>query len=98
MSIGKRFHYWRRIRQAYLGGGTSQLSFWHESPEVNPNATPGTLGEYYMTFAAKADYAGPFDDDGIPLLDYRGALGRQYNPIAIAQYGLGNFNLYARTG
>jgi hypothetical protein len=27
-----------------------------------------------------------------------GVLGQQYNPIAIAQYGLGNFNLYARDG
>jgi heparosan-N-sulfate-glucuronate 5-epimerase len=98
MSIRKRFHYLHRISQAYLGGSASQLSFWHETPEVNGNATPGILGEYYMTFAAKADYAGPFDGDGIPLLDYRGVIGRQHNPIAIAQYGLGNFNLYAQSG
>ena len=98
MSVRKRFNYLRRISQAYLGGGTSQLSFWHEAPEVNANATAGALGEYYMTFFQKADYAGPFDDAGVPLLDYRGVLGRQYNPIAIAQYGLGNYNLCKRSG
>src|SRR5207253_5851570 len=38
------------------------------------------------------------DAAGVPLLDYRGHVGRQYNPIAIAQWGLGNFNLYRRTG
>lgn len=49
-----------------------------------------------MLFAEKADYAGPYDSAGIPLLDYRGRIGRQHNPIAIAQYGLGNYNLVRR--
>lgn len=98
MSALSRFHYLRRTIAAYCLPGRSQLSFWHETPEANPNARPGELGEYYMTFAAKADYAGPFDEKGIPQLDYRGRLGRQYNPIAIAQYGLGNLNLFKRGG
>ena len=93
-----RFGYYRRIISAYLLGGTSHLSFWHEIPEENLNVPAGELGEYYMTFAAKADYAGPCDSEGIPLLDYHGKIGRQYNPIAIAQYGLGNYNLFRRTG
>jgi heparosan-N-sulfate-glucuronate 5-epimerase len=92
-----RLNYYRRIFAAYLGNSNSQLSFWHEVPEVNENARSDELGEYYMTFAQKADYAGAFDKQGIPLLDYRGALGLQYNPIAIAQYGLGNHNLYLRS-
>jgi hypothetical protein len=50
-----------------------------------------------MLFAGKADYRGQYDSAGIPLLDYRGTLGLQYNPIAIAQYGLGNYNLFCRT-
>ena len=37
------------------------------------------------------------DADGIPLLDYHGNIGLQYNPIAIAQWGLGNFNLFLRS-
>lgn len=47
-----------------------------------------------MTFADKANYNGPRDDGGIILLDYRGDIGLQHNPIAIAQYGLARLNLY----
>jgi heparosan-N-sulfate-glucuronate 5-epimerase len=90
--------YYRRIFSAYLTGAQSQLTFWHETPAENPNAIPGELGEYYMLFAEKADYRGAYDAFGIPQLDYRGKIGRQYNPIAIAQYALGNYNLFLRTG
>jgi len=96
MSLASRFHYYRRISRAYLFPGTSQLTFWHEKPEANPHAGIHTLGEYYMLFAEKADYAGPFDGSGIPLLDYHGRIGLQHNPIAIAQWGLGNYNLFRR--
>jgi hypothetical protein len=89
--------YYRRIFSAYLLGGKSHLTFWHETPTENPNATPGELGEYYMLFAEKADYGGVHDASGIPQLDYHGDIGPQYNPIAIAQYGLGNYNLWRRT-
>lgn len=90
-------NYYRRVFRAYLLGGNSHLSFWHETPTESPNASATELAEYYMPFAGKADYAGPFDSAGIPQLDYHGKIGRQYNPIAIAQYGLGNYNLWRRT-
>ena len=47
-----------------------------------------------MLFAEKADYPGHYDSAGIPMLDYRGKIGVQYNPIAIAQWGLANYNLF----
>ena len=97
MSPLKRFHYYRRIFRAYLGPGQSQLTFWHEVPQANPHANYTRLGEYYMAFAQKADYGGHYDAAGIPMLDYHGQIGLQYNPIAIAQYGLGNYNLFATT-
>jgi heparosan-N-sulfate-glucuronate 5-epimerase len=93
-----RIDYYKRIFSAYLGGNTSQLTFWHGEPQFNDNFEHGELGEYYMPFIAKANYAGHYDQKGIPLLDYHGRVGLQYNPIAIAQYGLGNYNLYKRTG
>ncbi len=94
-----RLTYLRRLIPAYILGKNSQLTFWHEQPQVNYNSfNDGPIGEYYMTFFDKANYPGPFDDDGIPLLDYHGVIGRQYNPIAIAQYGLGNYSLYKRAG
>ena len=86
--------YLRRILSAYIFTSNSQLSFWHETPAVNPHAGKDPLGQYFMTFTEKALYTGPFDGQGIPLLDYRGVIGKQYNPIAVAQYGLGNFNLF----
>ncbi len=40
----------------------------------------------------------PYDASGIPQLDYHGHIGLQYNPIAIAQFGLGNYNLWKTGG
>ena len=91
-------NYYLRIFSAYLLGGKSHLTFWHETPAENPNASATQLGAYYMLFAEKADYGGPYDPSGILQLDYHGHIGLQYNPIAIAQYGLGNYNLWRRTG
>ena len=90
--------YYRRIFSAYLLPENSHLNFWHDSAELNPSASIHALGEYYMSFAEKAVYQGPQDSHGIPLLDYRGEIGEQHNPIAIAQWGLGNYNLLKKTG
>src|SRR5229473_2563833 len=98
MPLTGRLHYYRRIFRAYLAPGPSQLTFWHDSPQMNPRALRDSLGEYYMSFARKADYRLHCDSPGIPLLDYHGRIGLQYNPIAIAQWGLGNYNLFRRTG
>ncbi len=98
MTVQQRANYYRRIFAAYLTPGKSHLTFWYDEPRVNENFRPDELGEYYMPFSGKADYSGEYDHAGIPLLNYRGKIGLQYNPIAIAQYGLGNYNLYRRTG
>jgi len=50
-----------------------------------------------MSFHYKADYSGPHDAKGVPMLDYQGHVGLQYNPIAIAQWGLANYNLWCDT-
>jgi heparosan-N-sulfate-glucuronate 5-epimerase len=98
MSLKGRLRYYQRIFAAYLTRSKSHLTFWHGEPQVNEQSNPGQLGQYYMPFLAKADYPGHYDAQGIPMLDYHGAVGLQYNPIAIAQYGLGNYNLYCSTG
>jgi len=97
-ALVRRWNYLRRICSAYLTSRPSHLTFWHDTPQANARFRTGELGDYYMDFPGKADYAGPFDGAGIPLLDYHGVIGRQYNPIAIAQYGLGNFNLFRNSG
>ena len=93
-----RLRYWKRVVAAYLGTGESHLTFWHSTPELNEEARPGTLGQYWQLFCEKVDYPGAYDAAGIPLLDYRGHVGLQHNPIAVAQWGLGNHDLWLRTG
>ena len=93
----KRFSYWHRIAKAYLLPTTSQLSFWHGTPEINTIPDLDNPKPYYMKFHYKANYNGHFDEQGIPMLDYHGNIGLQYNPIAIAQWGLGNYNLWCET-
>ncbi len=93
-TIIKRIQYWDRIIKAYVLGKKSQLTFWHGEPKINKNFNIDSLGPYYMSFNKKAEYQGFFDKNGIPMLDYQGVIGLQYNPIAIAQWGLGNYNLW----
>jgi len=93
-----RLRYWKRVVAANLGTGESHLTFWHSTPELNEEARPGTLGQYWQLFCEKVGYPGAYDAAGIPLLDYRGHVGLQHNPIAVAQWGLGNHDLWLRTG
>ncbi len=95
--IKSKSNYLRRIFSSYVFAQNSQLTFWHEIPRVNTEACYDDLGPYYITFEQKARYPGPFDQFGIPLLNYHGSLGQQYYPIAVSQYALGNYNLFKKT-
>ncbi|MGA8830474.1 MAG: D-glucuronyl C5-epimerase family protein [Desulfomonilaceae bacterium] len=101
MKIGNRItsraQYLKRIFKAYIFSRNSNLTFWHEKPMANSQTRFDELGPYYMTFEEKALYPGPFDDKGIPLLDYHGQISKQYYSIAISQYALGNYNLFKKT-
>jgi len=90
----KRIKYWNRILLTYLVKDKSNLSFWHGEPQINKKSNYQKLGQYYMKFLYKANYSGDFDSKGIPMLNYHGNIGLQYNPIAISQWGLGNYNIY----
>ncbi len=91
-----RLRYWQRIFSTYMLGGKSNLSFWHGEPTVNDLAKYDKLDQYYMSFHRKAEYQGSYDKKGIPQLNYQGDIGIQYNPIAIAQWSLGNYNLWKK--
>lgn len=93
-----RLNYWRRIFKVYGTTEKGYLSFWHETPAVSGGIEADKLGPYYQTFRDKAAYTGPKDDKGAILFDYYFDIGRQYNPLAVAQYGLGHWNLYLATG
>lgn len=91
-----RLAYLARIARVYARRSSGPLSFWHEQPLLNERGFNGS--QYFMRFQGKAGYRGPFDSGHVPLLDYLGDIGRQYNPIAIAQYGLARFNRWSDTG
>ena len=46
-----------------------------------------------MSFHYKANYNGDYDDKGIPILNYHGNIGLQYNPIAISVKDMEGINL-----
>lgn len=55
------------------------------------------LGKYYIDFSTVAtSWEGPFDEKGIPLRHYS-EFGIQYQPVGIAHYALGNWDLYLST-
>lgn len=71
------------------------VSFWHT--RIGPvYYSFEALEDYYIDLSEKNHYKGPYDRDGIPLLDYFGSIGRQYNPCAVAQWGLGAWQQWQR--
>lgn len=87
-----RINYWKRIFNAYVSKKPSQLTFWHGKPTKNKDLDLNRLDQYYMLFSKKANFNENLDKKGIPRLNYHGEIGKQYNPIAISQWGLGNYN------
>jgi len=71
------------------------VSFWH-TPIRPVLYNYAGLGDYYIDLTAKTRYKGPYDADGIPLLNYFGPVGTHYNPCATAQWGLGNYQRWRR--
>ncbi len=70
----------------YLSSDGS-VSFWHLPVKLTQDYENG-LG-YPIDFRSKTLYRGPYDNKGVPMLDYKGDTGLQYNPCAVAQFGIG---------
>ena len=75
----------------------SSVAFWH-TPIDAVTYPFQTFCDYYIDFTAKLTYRGPSDSDGLPMLNYFGAVGVRYNPVAIGQWGLGAWSIYRRGG
>lgn len=87
----------KRLFSSYVfSRKNSNISFWH-TPLILNEFDCHNLGAYYINFQSKRNYCGPFDRGGIPLLDYKGGIGLQYNPNAVAQYALGYYDLWLKT-
>ena len=50
-----------------------------------------------MDFSSKANYNVLFDENQVIKLDYMGSIGQQYNPCAVAQFGLGLLSVYLKS-
>lgn len=79
---------------------TSSLAFWwlplYEG-SGNYAFSKSGVWDYYLDFSSKSEYRLLFDENGVILLDYKGTIGIQYNPCAVAQYGLGLCAMYSKT-
>ena len=90
----------RLQRQNFLGsrvGSESQRTFWHGTC-LNEQATVDRIGQYYISFYENANRSGDHDAFGIPMVNYGRLVGKQYDPMAVAQWGLRNHDLFKRAG
>lgn len=92
-------YYYRLIRTyIFHKGGVKRI--WSYPGDVNEYrlAKPQDLMRgYFLDFSKDADYIGPFDPQGIPLVDYGGIIGLRYNPWAVGHYALASFQKYIST-
>ena len=78
----------------YMNRNNSSLSFWWLPVKKGRTGERGMEQDYFVDFSSKADYEMLFDNQGVMMLDYLGEIGKQYNPCAVAQYGLGLISRY----
>lgn len=71
----------------------SAVKFWHTKIAA-VFYKYDSLENYYIDLSEKIYYRGPYDQQGIPLLNYFGEVGVQYNPCAISQWGLGAYQCW----
>lgn len=80
---------------AYGGMILGKKDYWHPDMLVNKDLKKDKIGAYYIDMRPKYIYAGEFDKNNIPLLDFNGK--QCYFPGTIAQYALGNFDIFMDT-
>jgi len=83
----RRVNYYRRILAAYLDRVKASSPSGTTFPRRTPTSALTILASI-TSRSSEGELSRHHDAAGVPMLDYRGALGLQYNPIAIAQYGL----------
>lgn len=90
-----------RLFRFYLLGQHKVRRIWAYPGKLNQMrlSDPGDiLKGYFLDFSHDADYLGPIDAEGVPLVDYGGLIGIKHNPWAIGHYALANYQRFAQTG
>lgn len=91
----KRWQYLKRILTAYiLCRRDSNIAFWHTTLRANNISQEDitSLRCHPQNFEDKIGRITTTDKDGVILLNYKGDIGLQYNPNAIAQLALGYYD------
>ena len=91
----KKLGYLKRIISSYvLNSKKSNLTFWHTPLRINKliDEDLKPLRAYPQNYEAKIDLIKTTDELGVIMLDYKGDIGLQYNPNAIAQLALGYYD------
>lgn len=87
--------YLKRIFSSYiLNYKNSNLAFWHTPLRINELTDEDlkTLRAYPQNYESKIGMIDTTDNLGVIMLDYKGDIGLQYNPNAIAQLALGYYD------
>ncbi|UCD16577.1 MAG: hypothetical protein JSV44_08940 [Candidatus Zixiibacteriota bacterium] len=74
--------------------GLKSTSYYHTLAPISYD--PEDMQAYYLDQSRRANYAGPFDDNGVPL--YAGKEENVHLPVHIAFWALGHFHLHRRSG
>jgi hypothetical protein len=85
----------KRIFSSYiLNYKNSNLAFWHTPLRINELTDEDlkTLRAYPQNYESKIGMIDTTDNLGVIMLDYKGDIGLQYNPNAIAQLALGYYD------
>lgn len=74
--------------------------YWRPSPTRGLVRGLPPLGRYPIDITPRLGegFYDLFDENGIPVRDYGGRVGRQYNPTTLASYGLAQLDLYLQGG
>ena len=102
MSAATRWNYYRRIFSAYFlsdSGPDEPVDVLARDAGRSIRAPmPADSANTTCCFARKRTTRGTMMLPAFPCSITAGAIGLQYNPIAIAQWGLANYNRFCETG
>lgn len=76
------------------------VRYWQPSPREAPSRQLDPLSLYPIDITPRIEesFYDRFDASGVPLRDYGGTVGCQYNPTTVAAYALAQLDLFLRGG
>jgi hypothetical protein len=79
-----------------IRAGLGVPDYWHPRLKMQPDFLSGKICRYPVSMDVKADYPGPLNDDGIPVVFLSGA--PCVLPVTVALYGLGSHDAFVASG